>query len=292
MIELGSSVASVDRGVDGIGRGHARWATVSVVIPARNEAANIAWVLEHMPLSVDEVILVDGNSTDRTIEVARAVRPDIVVIQEPAPGKGSAVRAGFAAARGTFIAMLDADGSMDPAEVDALIEALAGGADLAKGSRYLNGGGSTDITVLRSFGNRMLLLASNLLYRQSFTELCYGYMAVRASRIPGLELRATGFEIEAELVSKAIRNGLSVVEVPSREASRISGESSLHPFRDGWRILRTIARESAPWRIRRPVPADEPGEHHGPEAWLEQLEDRLLGEHNVLPGEPETATAD
>jgi hypothetical protein len=256
--------------------------TVSVIIPAKNEARNIAWVLERMPLSVDEVIVVDGSSTDRTIEVARAVRPDVVIISEPARGKGTAMRTGFEAARGIFVVVLDADGSMDPRDIDLYVEQLAAGADLVKGSRYMDGGGSTDLTMVRSLGNRALLFASNLIYRQSFTELCYGYMALRTSRIPELRLEATGFEIETEIVTKAVRHGLAVAEVPSRETPRISGESNLHAFRDGMRIVRTILREALPWRNRRvAVPVMEATAARTPETWIEQLEERILGESAV-----------
>jgi len=266
--------------------------TVSVIVPAKNEARNIAWVLEHMPLSVDEVIVVDGNSTDRTVEVARAIRPDVVIVSEPGRGKGTAMRTGFDVARGIFVVVLDADGSMDPRDIDLYVEQLAAGADLVKGSRYVAGGGSTDLTLVRSLGNRALLFASNLLYRQSFTELCYGFMALRTSRIPELRLEATGFEIETEIVTKAVRHGFAVAEVPSREAPRISGESNLHAFRDGMRILRTILREALPWRNRRvPVPVMGVTSTHGPETWIEQLEERILGEAGI-PHEAEIAVAD
>jgi glycosyltransferase involved in cell wall biosynthesis len=266
--------------------------TVSVVVPAKNEARNIAWVLERMPLSVDEVIVVDGNSTDRTIEVARAVRPDVVIVSEPGRGKGTAMRTGFAVARGVFVVVLDADGSMDPRDIDLYVEQLAAGTDLVKGSRYIAGGGSTDLTRVRSLGNRTLLFMSNLIYRQSFTELCYGFMALRTSRIPELRLDATGFEIETEIVTKAVRHGLAVAEVPSREAPRISGASNLHAFRDGLRIVRTILREALPWRNRRgPVPVMAHSATHRPESWMEQLEERILGESTV-PHDGEVAVAD
>ncbi len=126
---------------------------VSVVIPAKNEARNIGWVLERIPIWVDEVVLVDGRSTDRTIEVARALRPDIVVVADDEPGKGAALRAGFAAATGDFVVMLDADGSMDPGEIENFVALLATGHDLVKGSRFAPGGGTADISLLRSAGN-------------------------------------------------------------------------------------------------------------------------------------------
>jgi glycosyltransferase involved in cell wall biosynthesis len=216
---------------------------VSVVIPTLNEERNIGWVLEHLPATVDEVILVDGRSTDRTVEVAQAIRPDIVIVREKTPGKGAALRAAFAAATGDVIVMLDADCSMDPAEIPAFVAAIEAGADVAKGSRFLDGGGTVDISALRQLGNGALLRMTNILYRARFSELCYGYMAFRRSSLMGLGLRSTGFEIETEIVVRALRAGLRITEVPSFEAERRFGNSNLRTFRDGWRVARTVLRE-------------------------------------------------
>lgn len=221
----------------------ARPLSVSVVIPTKNEARNIGWVLEHMHPIVDEVVIVDGLSTDGTVEVARAIRPDVVVIDHPLPGKGEALRAGFAAATGDLVVMLDADGSMDPAEIVRFVEQLVDGHDFVKGSRYMPEGGTSDITLLRTLGNRGLTQLANLLYGTRYTELCYGYMAFRRSRIEQLGLTSTGFEIETEIVVKAHRAGLAIVEVPSFESPRRFGVSNLNTFRDGWRVLRTLLRQ-------------------------------------------------
>jgi len=225
-----------------------RRASISVVIPAKNEARNIAWVLERIPAFVDEIIVVDGLSTDGTLEVAKMIAPDVVVVHETQPGKGAALRAGFAAARGDYVVMLDADGSMDPAEITMMTETLDQGYDFVKGSRFLAGGGSTDMTWLRGFGNARLLDLANVLFRTSFSELCYGYCAFRRRALYGLELDAVGFEIETQIVTRSIMRGLRIAEVPSNELPRRSGESNLHAFRDGVRVLRTILRErfSAP----------------------------------------------
>jgi glycosyltransferase involved in cell wall biosynthesis len=223
-----------------LGGGMAR---VSVVIPAKNEARNIGWVLERIPVWIDEVVLVDGRSTDRTIEVARAIRPDIVVVQDDEPGKGAALRAGITAATGDFVVMLDADGSMDPSEIEAFVAVLYRGHDLVKGSRFLQGGGTADMSVLRSVGNRALLTLGNLLFGVSHTDLCYGFAAFRRDRILSLELDAVGFEIETQLFLRATRQGLDVTESPSFEAPRRFGSSNLNTFRDGWRVLTTIIEE-------------------------------------------------
>jgi glycosyltransferase involved in cell wall biosynthesis len=214
-----------------------------VVIPAKNEARNIGWVLERIPIWVDEVVLVDGRSTDRTIEVARALRPDIVVVADDEPGKGAALRAGFAAATGEFIVMLDADGSMDPGEIENFVALLANGHDLVKGSRFAPGGGTADISLLRSAGNRTLLMLANVLFGVAHTDLCYGYAAFRRDRVLELELDAVGFEIETQLFLRATRQGLWVTECPSFEAPRRFGVSNLNTFRDGWRVLKTLIAE-------------------------------------------------
>src|SRR3954454_23790611 len=130
-----------------------RDATVSVVIPAMNEAENLRVVLPMVPDWVHEVILVDGNSTDGTPDVAREILPSIRIVKQHGRGKGAALRSGFAAATGEIVVMLDADGSMDPAEISAFVGLLLSGADFVKGSRFLQGGGTADMQFYRKFGN-------------------------------------------------------------------------------------------------------------------------------------------
>jgi glycosyltransferase involved in cell wall biosynthesis len=216
---------------------------VSVVIPTLNEARNIAWVLRRLPDLVDEVILVDGRSTDNTIDVARSVRPDIRVVLQPQPGKGAALRAGFGAATGDYIVMIDADGSMDPAEIMRFVDALEHGCDLVKGSRFTEGGGTSDISRIRQLGNDALRRAVNALYRTNFTDLCYGYIGFRRARLAALRLDSQGFEIETEMVARAVVASLRIGEVPSFEAERRHGESNLRAWRDGRRALATLLHE-------------------------------------------------
>lgn len=216
---------------------------VSVVIPTLNEARNLPHVLPHIPADIHEVILVDGGSVDETVEVARSLLPSIRVVIEPRRGKGAALCAGFRAAEGDIIVMLDADGSTDPTEIPRFVDALLGGADFAKGSRFLPDGGSTDISRLRALGNRGFVSLVRLLFGGRYTDLCYGYNAFWASVLPVLALDGSGFEIETMMNVRALREGLRISEVPSFERSRIYGVSNLRTFRDGWRVLRTIFRE-------------------------------------------------
>jgi glycosyltransferase involved in cell wall biosynthesis len=239
--------------------------SVSVVIPAKNEAENIGWVLERLPPVVDEVVLVDGDSEDGTPDVAKRLRPDIRVIGQDTPGKGAAVRAGFAAAHGDFIVMIDADGSMDPREIVRCVEALedrrsvnGGGAreayPIIKGSRFAAGGGTDDMGVVRRLGNRGLLTLVNVLYGARLTDLCYGLFAFRRDQLELLRLEADGFEIETEITVRALKAGIELGEVPSFEAERRYGVSNLQTWRDGMRVLRTLLRERwmpGAWRVVR-----------------------------------------
>lgn len=222
---------------------------VSVVIPTLNEAANLPYVLPHIPDWVHEVVIVDGRSTDDTVAVARALRPSVRIVTETACGKGAALRAGFAAAAGEIIVMLDADGSMDPREIPAYVDALLTGADFAKGSRFLPGGGTADMTTLRRLGNLCFTLSVRALFGGGYTDLCYGYGAFWKRALPLLALDADGFEIETQMNVRALHAGLSVTEVPSFEARRVHGESNLRTFPDGWRVLRTIMHERGARRL-------------------------------------------
>ncbi|MCX4756628.1 glycosyltransferase family 2 protein [Kitasatospora purpeofusca] len=231
--------------------------SVSLVVPARNEARNIPWVFEQIPHCVDEVILVDGSSSDATVPMARHCLPTVRSVAQRGPGKGNALRTGFAAATGEYIVMIDADGSMWPGEIPHFLHFLDHGYDFVKGSRCIGGGGSLDLTRVRSLGNRALLTVANRLYDARLTDLCYGYCAFRRSFLDALDLRSTGFEIEAEMIAHALRSGLRIAEVPSLELPRRSGRSHLHAVADGRRVLRTLITERPGARSSATAPAEE-----------------------------------
>jgi glycosyltransferase involved in cell wall biosynthesis len=223
---------------------------VSVVIPALNEARNLPYVLGNLPEGLFEVLLVDGLSSDETMEVARLMMPQIRFVRQTGHGKGNALACGFAACRGDIVVMLDADGSADPGEIPAFVGALLGGADFAKGTRFIQGGGSDDMTWIRKLGNRALTSLVNMLYETSYTDLCYGYNAFWTHCLPAIDVDCTGFEVETLIGVRVANAGLRVIEVASYELERVHGTSNLNTFRDGWRVLRTIVKERIPKRRR------------------------------------------
>jgi len=223
---------------------------VSVVIPARNEARSLPHVLGKLPHWVHEVILVDGLSIDDTSRVAKLELPAIRIVEQTGRGKGNALREGFVHCTGDVVVALDADGSMDPGEMDRFVEVLANGYDYVKGSRMLPGASSTDLTLLRSVGNWIFRTLTNVITGSRYSDLCYGYFAFRRGTVDALDLRSNGFEIETEINIRAHRAGLRIAEVASCETERHHGSSQLHALKDGLRILLTICRASVGSRDR------------------------------------------
>ena len=150
--------------------------------------------------------------------------------------------------------MIDADGSTDPAEIPRFVDALRQGADFAKGSRFMPGAGSSDISRLRQMGNFWLNRIVNLIYGTRYTDLCYGYNAFRRDCLNELGLSpespdgvdsgemlwGDGFEVETLINVRIAKAGVRVFEVPSFERNRLHGTSNLNAFSDGLRVLRTI----------------------------------------------------
>lgn len=213
---------------------------VSIVIPTLNEEKNLPYVLKEIPDSIDEVIIVDGHSKDKTVEIAKQFKAKVIYDDV---GKGSALMKGMEEAKGDIIITMDADYSNRINEINLLIEAIKLGYDIAMGSRFITGGGTADMPWIRRFGNKMFVTMVNVLWHTNYSDLCYGYRSFRKEIIPKLKLKSSGFGIETEISIRAAKIKARVIEIPSFEKPRLHGNGNLRTFRDGWLILKTIFHE-------------------------------------------------
>ncbi len=219
---------------------------VCAVIPALNEEATIADVVERCRAAgAGQVLVVDDGSRDQT--AVRAREAGAVVLSAGLPGerprgKGVAIRVGFARADADVIVTLDGDGQDPPEELPTLVAAIDAGAELAIGSRFAGTFGPGAITRIDRLGNRALSLVFAGLYGRRLADTQAGFRALARSLLARLDLRARGFEIEVEILAKALRVGAQVVEVPVARCARMYGTSRLRRVRDGARILAAMGR--------------------------------------------------
>jgi glycosyltransferase involved in cell wall biosynthesis len=232
--------------------------TVSVVLPVRNEAPNLPQLFAALP-PVHEIIVVDGHSADGTVDLVRRLEPTARILHQTGRGKGDAMRVGLGSATGDIVVFIDADGSNAPGEIERFVLALVNGADLAKGSRFLLRGGSTDITPIRKLGNAAIRTWVNRIYGTRFSDIAYGYNALWTKHRDALNLDCSGFEVETLMHIRAARAGLIIEEVPSFEGRRSIGSSNLHAFRDGVRIAAVLVRELADHHLNKQSPKAAPG---------------------------------
>ena len=214
---------------------------VTVLICALNEEESIPHVLPKVPQWVDEVLVVDGGSTDRTVEIARQLRPDIRILHQSGKGKGDAIKYGVRESGGDIIVTLDADGATDPDDIWRFIEPLLGGFDLVKGSRLMRGRPS-NMLFHRWVGNKVLAWTFNALHRTRYTDVCSGYSAFWKKAFLSLDLTLDSFEMEQEALVKAARAGFKVAEVFHNDNGRIGGVSKISDVKQGlidwWIIIR------------------------------------------------------
>ena len=216
---------------------------VSVVIPCLNEEDNIERCVAAARSAMDEagisgeVVVADNASEDRSAELAAAAGARVV--HEPRRGYGNAYRAGFAAARGRYIVMSDADLTYDFREIPRFVEQLQDGAELVMGDRMDNIHPGAMPWLHRYVGNPVLTGVLNVFFRTGVSDAHCGMRAVRRDVLPRLDLRTTGMEFASEMVIRASKEQLDIREFPIEYHPR-GGESKLSSFRDGWRHLRFL----------------------------------------------------
>jgi glycosyltransferase involved in cell wall biosynthesis len=216
---------------------------VSVVIPCLNEAENIescvtaaleAIVRMGVP---GEVVVADNDSDDDSVALAERAGARVVI--ERRRGYGSAYLAGFAASRGRYIVMADADLTYDFNEIPRFVAELENGAEMVIGDRMDNIHPGAMPWLHRYVGNPILTGLLNLFFRTGISDAHCGMRAVRRDVLPRLDLRTTGMEFASEMVIRASKENLRIAEFPIQYHPR-GGESKLSSFRDGWRHLRFL----------------------------------------------------
>jgi glycosyltransferase involved in cell wall biosynthesis len=219
---------------------------VSLVIPTRNEEGSIGLLLDEIPRKcVDEVIIVDGNSSDKTVEVAKKhIKPrKDKILKQKGMGYGGALKQGADSASGDVIIMMDADGSHNPADIPFMLNKVEEGYEYVMASRYAVGGRSYDDTIVRWFGNMVFTKMTNIVHNMRVTDSLYLFTAMKREAYKKLDLETTGFEFCTEIIVKAAKAQLRFAEVPAIERARYAGESKVFAPWHGLKILLTIFRK-------------------------------------------------
>ena len=244
---------------------------ISVVIPALNEEQTVGDVVRGVKGALAqsgmtaEVIVVDGGSTDATTRQAEVAGAR--VLRHPGMGKGWCVRQGMKAARGQTLVLMDSDGQDVPSELPGLVRALSSsGADFVSGSRFLGTFLDRGIAPIDRWGNRALTGLANALNRTRLSDINASYRAIRVGALSGISWDFMEFEIESEMILKAVRSGLQVLEVPVTRERRLGGVRKFTKVRQGLRILRTILQVSLFWGPEGRNRPDGPGSPSPPRA--------------------------
>ena len=224
----------------------------TVLIPTYNEKENVAKVLAGVKAQgVDEILVVDGNSTDGTRELVTSL--GYTLITQEGRGLGDAIKTGIKRAAGDVIIIVDADGSHDTADIPKLLAKINEGYDLVVASRYISapkikglfksGSSSYDDTLIRAIGNRMFTWMTRTFYKVPVHDILMGFKAFRKTIFEKVELKETGQQFDAEIIIKAQKAGYKLAEVPTVEYRREHGESKLSVPYHGGKVLWVIIKE-------------------------------------------------
>lgn len=215
---------------------------VSVVAVCLNEEKIILDVLKNIPHDiVDEILVVDGYSTDNTYDLVKKAGYHIILQEKK--GRGAAFRTGFKRAKGDIIVMLSTDGNELPCDIRKLIAKIKQDYDMVIATRF-GLGRSEDVTFIRNIGNHFFTWLCNIVAGLTLTDSQNGFRAITKEALHAMNLKSDRFDIEAEMTVKAGKLGLRVGEVPTIEDLRKFGDSRLRTFRDGYCIFKRIVKEA------------------------------------------------
>jgi dolichol-phosphate mannosyltransferase len=220
--------------------------SVTIIIPTLNEEKTIADVVEQCKSHADEIIVVDGHSTDRTREIAAGL--DVKVVLDSGDGKGAALRQALSLAKGDIVVFVDADGSHDPRDIPLLVRPITEGqADHVTGSRIL--GGSSELfggfnEFFRLAGSSFITECINWRFKTKLSDSQNGFRAIRRDVANKLGLKENITTIEQEMVMRTLKMGYVMAEVPSHEHRRLVGDSKIKLsrvwFRYGYSLVKYL----------------------------------------------------
>ncbi len=218
--------------------------SATVVVPALNEEISIGKVIEKSKRFTDDILVVDGHSKDRTVEIAKALGARVIF--DNRKGKGDAIRCSVPHLHRDFTVFIDADGSHDPEDIPKLLEPLiAGKADHVSASRLL--GGSSELhggfdECLRLMGSSLITACINHRFNERLSESQNGFRAIRTDVLRALPLKEDITTIEQEMIIKTLKKGFRMAEVPSHEYIRIGGESKIHLHKVAFRYVFSLLK--------------------------------------------------
>lgn len=205
---------------------------ISIIIPTKNEAVGLSSVILSVKKYVSEIIVVDGHSKDRTRDICKQTK--VIFFTDHGLGKGDGVRLGIKKAKGDIIIIFDADGSPNPKDIPTLVKTLIKNkADVVITSRRTGGSFDFKLNVegmIRTAGSDFMAYLVNKRFGTNFSDVLYNFRAFKKSSLSKLQIKANGFDIEQEMLVEALKKGLKVIEIPSRENKRAWGESKLSTF--------------------------------------------------------------
>lgn len=217
---------------------------ISIVIPTKDEAAGLPSVLSSIKKYVSEIIVVDGRSKDGTKDICK--KADVLYLMDHGLGKGDGVRLGIKKAKGDIVIIFDADGSPNPKDIPILVKTLVKNkADVVTTSRRTGGSFDFNLNIegmIRTAGSDFMAYLVNKRFGTNFSDVLYNFRAFKRSSLEKLDIHADGFDIEQEMLVEALKKGLKVIEIPSRENKRAWGKSKLSTF-EGISLLSKLIKQ-------------------------------------------------
>ena len=214
----------------------------TLIVLTLNEIEGVKSIMPRIDRNIcDEIIVVDGGSSDGTIEYLTS--NGFKVIGQREKGRGNAFRVGMENAKGDILVFFSPDGNEVPDDIPKLISKIKEGYDMVIASRFSKQSESHDATLIRRFGNWYFTKLVNIFWKANVTDAVNGFRAIKKKCMQKLDLKAIYFEIELEMTIKSAKKGYKITEIPTIEPQRIGGKGKLSTIRDGYIYMKLVIKE-------------------------------------------------